>query len=139
MNEATAPRKTAPQNAAPMASSPAPAATTARAKARRGFAVMDKTRQREIASAGGRAAHARGNAHEFTSDEAREAGRKGGRSVSNDKGHMASIGRKGGIERGKRHAQRAAQKKAAPTAAHSAQGDQSPRRRLAPEGIGASA
>jgi general stress protein YciG len=138
MNEATAPRKrpqTVPQNAAPMASAPAPAATAARTKARRGFAVMDKTRQREIASAGGRAAHARGNAHEFTSDEAREAGRKGGRSVSNDKVHMASIGRKGGIERGKRHAQRAAQKKAAGTN----QAEQSPRRRLSPEGASASA
>jgi hypothetical protein len=73
---------------------------------------MDKSRQREIASAGGRAAHARGNAHEFTSDEAREAGRKGGRSVSNNKDHMADIGRKGGIERGRRHAIRVAQKKA---------------------------
>lgn len=45
----------------------------------RGFASMDPTRQREIASKGGRAAHAAGRAHEFSSDEAREAGRKGGR------------------------------------------------------------
>jgi general stress protein YciG len=44
----------------------------------RGFAGMDRARQREIASAGGRAAHQRGTAHEFTSEEAREAGRKGG-------------------------------------------------------------
>jgi general stress protein YciG len=47
---------------------------------RRGFAAMSEERQREIASQGGKAAHASGNAHEFTSDEAREAGRKGGRS-----------------------------------------------------------
>jgi general stress protein YciG len=43
--------------------------------AKRGFASMDPARQREIASAGGRAAHAAGTAHEFTSEEAREAGR----------------------------------------------------------------
>ena len=44
----------------------------------RGFASMDPQRQREIASEGGRAAHERGTAHDFTSEEAREAGRKGG-------------------------------------------------------------
>lgn len=43
----------------------------------RGFASMDPEQQREIASEGGRAAHRSGNAHEFTSEEAREAGRKG--------------------------------------------------------------
>ena len=47
---------------------------------RRGFASMDPSKQREIASKGGHAAHAKGTAHEFTSEEAREAGRKGGRS-----------------------------------------------------------
>lgn len=46
----------------------------------RGFASMDPDRQREIASKGGRAAHASGRAHEFSPEEAREAGRKGGRS-----------------------------------------------------------
>jgi len=45
----------------------------------RGFASMDEEKQRAIASEGGRAAHESGNAHEFTSEEAREAGRKGGR------------------------------------------------------------
>jgi hypothetical protein len=40
----------------------------------RGFASMDPEKQREIASEGGRAAHASGNAHEFTSEEARKAG-----------------------------------------------------------------
>lgn len=50
-----------------------------RAKGRgRGFASMDPAKQREIASKGGKAAHAKGTAHEFTSEEAREAGRKGG-------------------------------------------------------------
>jgi general stress protein YciG len=46
----------------------------------RGFASMDPAKQREIASRGGRAAHAKGTAHEFTPEEAREAGRKGGQS-----------------------------------------------------------
>jgi len=46
----------------------------------RGFASMDPQRQREIASQGGNAAHEKGTAHEFTPEEAREAGRKGGQS-----------------------------------------------------------
>lgn len=45
---------------------------------RRGFASMDPERQRQIASRGGKAAHASGNAHQFNAAEAREAGRKGG-------------------------------------------------------------
>ncbi len=44
----------------------------------RGFASMNRDKQREIASKGGKAAHAKGRAHEWTKDEAREAGRKGG-------------------------------------------------------------
>jgi general stress protein YciG len=44
----------------------------------RGFASMDPDKQREIASKGGRAAHVQGTAHEWSSDEARAAGRKGG-------------------------------------------------------------
>ena len=39
---------------------------------------MDRAKQREIASKGGKAAHQKGTAHEWTSDEARDAGRKGG-------------------------------------------------------------
>ncbi|WP_437587798.1 KGG domain-containing protein [Sorangium sp. So ce1000] len=66
----------------------------------RGFAAMDDDRQREIASMGGKAAHEKGTAHEFSSEEAREAGRKGGESVSQDREHMAEIGRKGGEARG---------------------------------------
>ena len=69
-------------------------------KSKRGFASMDANRQREIASKGGRAAHAKGTAHEWTSDEARVAGRKGGEVVSRDRAHMAAIGREGGESRG---------------------------------------
>jgi general stress protein YciG len=72
------------------------------ATSKRGFASMDMAKQREIASKGGRAAHAKGTAHEFTSDEARVAGRKGGETVSRDRSHMSAIGREGGHSRGAR-------------------------------------
>ena len=87
----------------------------------RGFASMDEKKQKEIASKGGRAAHEKGTAHEFTPDEAREAGskggkvahergtahewrseearaagRKGGQTVSQNREHMSTIGKKGG-------------------------------------------
>lgn len=68
-------------------------------KSRRGFASMDPARQREIASKGGRAAHEKGTAHEWSSDEARVAGQKGGVMVSRDRAHMAAIGREGGESR----------------------------------------
>jgi len=68
-------------------------------KSRRGFASMDPARQREIASKGGRAAHEKGTAHEWSSDEARVAGQKGGIAVSRDRAHMAAIGREGGESR----------------------------------------
>lgn len=68
---------------------------------KRGFASMDPSKQREIASKGGRAAHAKGTAHEFTPDEARVAGRKGGEAVSRDRAHMSAIGREGGHSRGR--------------------------------------
>src|SRR5579863_8688411 len=68
-------------------------------KSNRGFASMEASRQREIASKGGKAAHARGLAHEFTADEARNAGRKGGETVSRDRDHMVAIGRAGGLAR----------------------------------------
>lgn len=51
-------------------------ASPASRRSLRGFAAMDQQRQREIASLGGRAAHQSGHAHEFTSEEARAAGRK---------------------------------------------------------------
>src|SRR5690349_25065874 len=75
-------------------------------KSKRGFASMDANRQREIASKGGRAAHQKGTAHEWTSDEARVAGRKGGEVVSRDRAHMAAIGREGGESRGAKNRRR---------------------------------
>ena len=50
--------------------------TTERKRSLRGFALMSPERQREIASLGGRAAHQSGHAHEFTTEEARAAGKK---------------------------------------------------------------
>jgi general stress protein YciG len=79
-----------------------------RPKSNRGFASMDHSKQREIASKGGKAAHAQGRAHEFTPDEARTAGRKGGEVVSRDRAHMAAIGRAGGQARGRNRALQAA-------------------------------
>ena len=64
---------------------------------KRGFAALTTERRRAIARQGGQTAHARGVAHEFTREEAREAGRKGGRVVSQDRRHMATIGRQGGL------------------------------------------
>jgi general stress protein YciG len=75
-------------------------------KSTRGFASMNPERQREIARKGGRAAHEKGTAHEFTSEEARIAGRKGGQAVSRDRAHMALIGREGGQARGAKAAAR---------------------------------
>jgi uncharacterized protein len=69
---------------------------TKNGKSNRGFASMDPQLQRVIASQGGKAAHEKGTAHEFNSDEARVAGRKGGETVSRDRDHMSQIGRKGG-------------------------------------------
>ena len=86
--------------------------------AKRGFAAMDQNQQREIASKGGQAAHQKGTAHEFDSEEARRAGQKGGEAVSRNRAHMADIGRKGGESR--QSANRAAN--AAKSAAGSRQG-----------------
>jgi general stress protein YciG len=83
-----------------------------RPKSNRGFASMDIGKQREIASKGGKAAHAQGRAHEFTPDEARVAGRKGGEVVSRDRAHMAAIGRAGGQARGRNRALQAARETA---------------------------
>jgi uncharacterized protein len=76
----------------------------------RGFASMDPSRQRDIARKGGRAAHEKGTAHEFSSEEARAAGRKGGYSVSADRSHMSRIGRLGGkTSAGRRQSQTTAE------------------------------
>ena len=90
---------------------PRDATTQSQKKSNRGFASMDPAKQREIASKGGRAAHEKGTAHQFSADEAREAGKKGGGAVSQDRHHMAEIGRVGGQARGRK--QRAAQQSAA--------------------------
>jgi general stress protein YciG len=55
---------------------------------RRGFASMSPEKQREIASKGGRAAHEKGTAHEWTADEARSAGRKGGQVSRGGRGRL---------------------------------------------------
>ena len=57
-------------------------------KERRGFASMSAEKQREIASKGGRAAHEKGTAHEWTPDEARNAGRKGGQISRGGRGRL---------------------------------------------------
>lgn len=58
-------------------------------KERRGFASMSPEKQREIASKGGRAAHQKGTAHEWTSEEARSAGRKGGQISRGGRGRLS--------------------------------------------------
>jgi len=62
------------------------------AKEDRGFASMDRSKQREIASKGGKAAHQKGTAHEWTSEEAREAGRKGGMASHRRKQEQSQTG-----------------------------------------------
>lgn len=59
-------------------------------KERRGFASMSTDKQREIASKGGRAAHEKGTAHEWTPDEARNAGRKGGQISRGGRGRLVT-------------------------------------------------
>lgn len=66
----------------------------------RGFASMDEEKQREIASKGGRAAHEKGTAHEFTHEEAVEAGRKGGQARSNTSGQNQESEGSGKRQRG---------------------------------------
>jgi general stress protein YciG len=61
-------------------------------KARRGFAAISPERQREIASLGGKAAHAKGTAHQFSAEEARVAGRKGGQAAAAKKAAAAKAG-----------------------------------------------
>jgi general stress protein YciG len=90
--------------------SSSPSATTGRSteqamnqtgRSHRGFAAMDSEMQRRIASEGGRASHASGRGHQWTPEEARAAGRKGGEAraqnqVSTSKGASAEAGRQGG-------------------------------------------
>src|SRR5687767_12320175 len=85
----------------------------------RGFASMAAEKQREIARKGGRAAHEKGKAHEFTTDEARMAGRKGGEKVSVDRNHMAEIGRRGGRSSASRRRANAGQTQPSPSGENS--------------------
>ena len=66
----------------------------------RGFACLSSEQRRHIASQGGKIAHARGVAHKFAGEKAREAGQKGGEAISRDVSYMAEIGRRGGLKRG---------------------------------------
>lgn len=70
----------------------------------RGFASMDKDKQEEIASKGGKAAHESGNAHEFTSEEARKAGQKGGK-VAHERGTAHEFDSKEAQKAGKKGGQ----------------------------------
>lgn len=67
------------------------AVSTGERKERRGFASMSPEKQREIASKGGRAAHEKGTAHEWTADEARNAGRKGGQVSRGGRGRLVIL------------------------------------------------
>jgi len=62
---------------------------------KQGFAAMDPAAHRALCSKGGKAAHAKGVGHEWTPEQAREAGRKGGQKVAQDREHMREIGKKG--------------------------------------------
>ena len=71
------------------------------AKEDRGFASMDRAKQREIASKGGKAAHQKGTAHEWTSEEARDAGRKGGIASHQRRREQAGIASTTGSDTGR--------------------------------------
>lgn len=60
-------------------------------KSRRGFAGMSREKQREIASKGGKAAHAKGTAHEWTPETARAAGRLGGAVSRGGRGKIVNV------------------------------------------------
>lgn len=65
---------------------------------KRGFAALPEERRIEIASQGGKAAHEQGKAHQFTSEEAKAAGKKGGDRMAQNKEHMRRIGKIGGAK-----------------------------------------
>jgi len=64
----------------------------------RGFARLSPEDRRRISSMGGKTAHAKGRARQFTAEEAKVAGQKGGASISQDRAHMQEIGRLGGLK-----------------------------------------
>ena len=107
-NDAEPTKATADAKESPPAMKEESDAVKPRVKQRRGFAAMDKEEHRKLARSGGVAAHAAGLAHKFSSEQAREAGKKGGRTTSANREHMAEIGRRGGIgKRGHRKGQSA--------------------------------
>jgi len=69
---------------------------------KRGFSSLPPEKQKEVAAKGGRAAHAAGTAHKFSSAEAIEAGKKGGHKVAQNRAYMAELGRKGGLTKQRR-------------------------------------
>lgn len=71
------------------AGAPGEATSAPRKKQRRGFAAMDASKQKEIASKGGKASHAHGTGHEWNAASAREAGRKGGLASHGGRGKNA--------------------------------------------------
>lgn len=75
----------------------------------RGFASMDPERQREIASEGGKAAHEKGTAHEFTSEEARRAGSMshGNRQSEQSSTRSSESGKQSGNKQSEERAERA--------------------------------
>ena len=80
-----------------------------------GFAAFSPERRKEIASEGGRQAHAAGLANKFTTETAREAGKLGGAKTGADRARMAAIGRLGGLARRKKPAQPSDEAVAPPT------------------------
>jgi general stress protein YciG len=80
-------------------------------KKRRGFSVMDPEQQRKIARLGGQTSYASGHAHEFTSEEACQAGKIGGIVTSRDRKRMSRIGRMGGAATARKRAEEEREKK----------------------------
>jgi len=82
-------------------------------KSKKGFASMDPERRREICRKGGKAAHVAGTAHQFTPEEARIAGRKGGAKLAENKAYMKELGQKGGKARAANYEKRRLQQQKA--------------------------
>lgn len=71
-------------------------------KKKKGFASMTPERLKEVCSKGGKSSQAKGNGHKWTPEEARKAGKKGGKKVSRDREYMAELGRKSAAARAKK-------------------------------------
>lgn len=93
----------------------AEAASDEKPKLRRGFALIPKETLRQWASLGGKISQQEENAHRFTSETAREAGKRGGDAIAKDREYMRALGRRGGIA--KANARKAAQATQAETPA----------------------